>query len=219
MKNTVNMLRFSLKQSGLIETWLADQYVIGLMCIFCEKKVFMSFCSCPIQTNSGLYTSYCSIKCLLFHCSFKHRHHLGKMYTLARLLQQPRWGTFHIVAWANPQFCSGIRTSAPFGRLSRQARRSEDQFYPVFSRDAQGVLRTSSIPCPHGTHKAFWGPLRSRVLTERAKRNEDQFFSVSSLYTFGLQTESLRTVGCVHFVCCTWNLSKTWHSWKHKQTA
>ena len=154
MKNTVNMLRFSLKQSGLIETWLADQYVIGLMCIFCEKKVFMSFCSCPIQTNSGLYTSYCSIKCLLFHCSFKHRHHLGKMYTLAQLLQQPRWGIFHTVAWANPQFCSGIRTSAPFGRLSRQARRSEDQFYPVFSRDAQGVLRTSSIPCPHGTRKA-----------------------------------------------------------------
>lgn len=135
--------------------WLINKLLD--LCVFSvKKKVFMSFCSCPIQTNSGLYTSYCSIKCLLFHCSFKHRHHLGKMYTLVRLLQQPRWGIFHTTfAWANPQFCSGNRTSAQFCRLSRQARRSKDLFYPVSSRDAQGVQRTSSIPCPHGTRKAY----------------------------------------------------------------
>lgn len=136
-KGTVNMLRFSFKQSGLIETWLADQYVIGLMCIFCEKKKFLCL-SAHVPYKQILVsihrTAPLSVYCFTVHSNTD--------ITLVKCIPLP--------SFYNNQ--GGVFFIQLLGQIPSFAVASELPPHLVVFRVKQGVLRTSFIPCPHGTH-------------------------------------------------------------------
>lgn len=158
------------------------------MCIFCEKKKFLCL-SAHVPYKQILVsihrTAPLSVYCFTVHSNTDN--------TLVKCIPLPGFynnqgGVFFIqhLLGQIPSFAVAIELPPNF----------------VVFRVKQGVLRTSSIPCHHGMRKAYRGPVLPRVLTGRVRRTEDQFYSVSSRDAFGLQTASLRTVGCIHFVCC-----------------